>query len=56
MSSLICHHGLPPHALSVAGPATWNGLPTTLHQITVDHSTCLFSTLKTVLFDQGWAE
>ena len=40
---------------SVAGPATWNGLPPTLLQIPVDHSTSFPSALKTVMFDRGWA-
>ena len=41
------------HALFVAGPATWNGLPVTLHQITVDHSNSFLSALKTVMFDEA---
>jgi len=42
-------------AFSVAGPATWNGLPVTLRQIAVDHSISFLSALKTVMFDRGWA-
>jgi len=43
------------HAFSVAGPATWNGLPVTLRQILVDRSISFLSALKTVMFDRGWA-
>src|SRR6218665_1248773 len=35
----------------VTGPVTWNGLPTTIRQIPVGHSTSFFSTLTTILFD-----
>ena len=42
-------------AFSVAVPATWNGLPTTLRQIPVDHSISFLSALKTVMSDRGWA-
>src|SRR6218665_3495986 len=41
-------------AFSVAGPATWNGLPVTLRQIPVDRSISFLSALKTVvMFDRG---
>src|SRR6218665_1759520 len=42
-------------AFSVAGPATWNGLPVTLRQIPVHHSISFLSALKTVMFDRSWA-
>src|SRR6218665_1469970 len=42
-------------AFSVAGSATWNGLPVTLCQIPVDRSISYISALKTVMFDRGWA-
>ena len=40
------------HGFSVAGPATWNGLPVTLRQIPVHQSISFLSALKTNLFDR----
>ena len=42
-------------AFSVAGPSTWNGLPTMLRLTPAGHSASFLTTLKTVLFDRGWA-
>ena len=43
-------------AFSVAaGPTTWNGLPVALHLTPVAHSALFLSSLKTTLFDRGWA-
>src|SRR6218665_673584 len=41
-------------SFSVAGPASWNGLPTPLRQIPVDHSISFLSALKTVMCYRGW--
>src|SRR6218665_3079037 len=42
-------------ALSVAGPTAWNGLPVALRLTPVAHSALFLSSLKTTLFDRGWA-
>ena len=42
-------------AFSVTGPAAWNGLPVALCLTPVAHSALLLSSLKTTLFDRGWA-
>jgi hypothetical protein len=44
-----------PRAFSVAGPSTWNGLPTMLRLTPAGHSASFLTSLKTVLFDRGWA-
>lgn len=41
-------------AFSMAGPMTWNELPTMLRQIPNSHSASLLTTVKTVLFERGW--
>ena len=43
------------HALSVAGPTAWNGLPVALHLTPVGHSALFLSGLKTTMFDRSWA-
>src|SRR6218665_3688599 len=42
-------------AFSVAGPTAWNGLPVALRLTPVAHSALFVYSLKTTLFDQGWA-
>src|SRR6218665_801843 len=42
-------------AFSVAGPTAWNGLPVALRLTPVAHSALFLSSLKTTLFDRGWA-
>ena len=42
-------------AFSVAGSTAWNGLPVVLHLTPVAHYALFLSTLKTTLFDWGWA-
>ena len=42
-------------AFSVAGPTAWNGLPVALRLMPVTHSALFLSSLKTTLFDRGWA-
>src|SRR6218665_4021527 len=42
-------------AFSVAGPTAWNGLPVALRLTSVAHSALFLSSLKTILFDRGWA-
>ena len=42
-------------AFLVTGPTAWNGLPVALHLTPVAHSALLLSSLKTTLFDRGWA-
>src|SRR6218665_1149228 len=42
-------------AFSVAGPTAWNGLPVALRLTPVAHSALFISSLKTTLFDRGWA-
>jgi len=39
----------------VAGPTAWNGLPVALRLAPVAHSALFLSSLKTTLFDRGWA-
>src|SRR6218665_2796168 len=40
---------------SVAGPTAWNGLPVALRLPPVAHSALFLYSLKTTLFDRGWA-
>ena len=42
-------------AFSVAGPTAWNGLRVVLCLTPVAHSALFLSSLKTTLFDRGWA-
>ena len=42
-------------AFSVAGPTAWNDLPVALRLTPVAHSALFLSSLKTTLFDRGWA-
>src|SRR6218665_921646 len=42
-------------AFSVAGPTALNGLLVALHLTPVAHSALFLSSLKTTLFDHGWA-
>jgi len=42
-------------AFAVAGPVTWNGLPVALRLTPLGLSALFLSSLKTVLFDRGWA-
>src|SRR6218665_2043162 len=42
-------------AFSVAGATAWNGLPVALRLMPVAHSALFLSSLKTTLFDRGWA-
>src|SRR6218665_3165789 len=42
-------------AFSVAGTTAWNGLPVALRVTPVAHSVLFLSSLKTTLFDLGWA-
>ena len=39
----------------VAGPTAWDGLPIALRLTPVAHSALFLSSLKTTLFDRGWA-
>src|SRR6218665_1956193 len=42
-------------AFSVAGPTAWNGLPVALRLTPVAHLALFLCSLKTTLFDRGWA-
>src|SRR6218665_3513969 len=42
-------------AFSVAGHPAWNGLPVALRLTPVAHLALFLSSLKTTLFDRGWA-
>ena len=42
-------------AFSVAGPTAWNGLPVALRLTPLAHSALFLYSLKTTLFDRGWA-
>ena len=42
-------------AFSVAGPTAWNGLPVVLRLMPVTHSALFLFSVKTALFDRGWA-
>ena len=42
-------------AFSVTGPSAWSDLPVALRLTPVAHSALFLSSLKTTLFDQGWA-
>ena len=42
-------------AFSVAGPTAWNSLPVAMRLTPVAHSAHFLSSLKTTLFDRGWA-
>src|SRR6218665_2306574 len=42
-------------AFSVAGRTAWNGVPVALRLTPVAHSALFLSSLKTTLFDRGWA-
>ena len=39
----------------MADPTAWNGLPVALRLAPVAHSALFLSSLKTTLFDRGWA-
>ena len=39
----------------MAGPTAWNGLPVAPLLTPVAHSALFLSSLKTTLFDRGWA-
>src|SRR6218665_1146720 len=42
-------------SLWLAGPTAWNGLPVALRLTPVAHSALFLYSLKTTLFDRGWA-
>ena len=39
----------------ISGPTAWNGLPVALRLTPVAHSALFLSSLKTTLWDRGWA-
>src|SRR6218665_3865515 len=65
LNTLFCPGGVagPPNgtvirqrrAFSVGGPMAWNGQPVALRLMPVAHSALFLYSLKTTLFDRGWA-